>query len=72
MIVVLLVLMLLLPASAEAAGSGGAIAPPFTVSPANVSPGQTVTFAFQAEPGTLALFGTAVAGFGLVRRMNFA
>ena len=59
--------MLLLPASAETAGSGGAIAPPFTVSPANVSPGQTVTFAFQAEPGTLARVDLLAPGRPAVR-----
>jgi murein DD-endopeptidase MepM/ murein hydrolase activator NlpD len=49
--------LLVFPATASAAGSGGALAGPtargFTASPATVAPGANVTFAFRATPGAL-------------------
>ena len=50
-ILVVLVLMLLFAAPAQAAGSGGAEAAPFTVAPANVAAGQPVTISLRAHAG---------------------
>ena len=59
MFTVLLVLSLLAPARAEASS--------FTVSPARVAPGETVTFAFQAPRGTLARVDLLAPGRPAVR-----
>ena len=53
-VVLILAILLFAAAPAEAAGTGGAEATPFTATPATVAPGATVTFAFKAAPRTLA------------------
>jgi murein DD-endopeptidase MepM/ murein hydrolase activator NlpD len=66
-IVVALLLILLFAAPAEAAGSGGAVATPFTIAPANVNAGQPVTISFKAAPGTLARVDFIAPGQPAVR-----
>jgi murein DD-endopeptidase MepM/ murein hydrolase activator NlpD len=64
---VALLLMLLLAAPANAAGTGGAVASSFSVAPASVDAGQPVTFAFVAQPGTLARVDFIAPGKPAVR-----
>jgi len=66
--VVALLIFLLLAAPAEASsGSGGAVASTFSVAPANVTAGDSVTFSFRAQPGTLARVDLLAPGKPAVR-----
>ena len=67
MIVVALLLILVFAAPAQAAGSGGAEATPFTVAPANVAAGQRVTISLRAQAGTLARVDFIAPGKPAVR-----